>query len=195
MRLSASAVLALLVVGFLAGYTAALSQQPAPATQTVVKPTTVATATTVVRTTTITQQLTTTTTKTATLHHAVSVGGKPVDIVARVIRAVDGDTFDSHPAGRVRLADVNTPERGQPGYTEATNALRALIEGKTVYLDVDDLLVMDPYNRLVAVVYVDHNSTHVLNVNLWLVVNNHAVLYDLRNEFNPSAWILYVRKA
>ncbi|MEM1943776.1 MAG: thermonuclease family protein [Candidatus Caldarchaeum sp.] len=192
MRLSSSAVIALLIAGFLAGYTAALSQQPAPSTQTVVKPTTVSTATTVVRTTTITQQLTTTTT--TTVQYSVSVGGKPVDIVAKVIRAVDGDTFDSHPAGRVRLADVNTPERGQPGYTEATNALRMLVEGKTVYLDVDDLLVMDSYNRLVAVVYVDHNSTHVLNVNLWLVVNNHAVLYDFRNEFNPASWSLYVRK-
>ncbi|MEM1947577.1 MAG: thermonuclease family protein [Candidatus Caldarchaeum sp.] len=186
MRLSATTVVALIAVAFLAGYLlAGTSQQPTVTrTLTVDRTQTATIVSTIVQTTT----LTTTRTTTAGL---VSIGGKPADMVARVIRVVDGDTFDGFPSGRVRLADINTPERNQPGYMEATNALRGLIEGKTVYLDVDDVAVMDSYNRLVAVVYVDYNATHVLNVNLWLVVNRYAEIRDFRNEFNPSTWTLY----
>jgi len=111
-----------------------------------------------------------------------------------VLRVVDGDTFDAFPSGRVRLAYFNTPERNMPGYVEVTEALRSLVDGKTVYLDVDNVNVMDSYNRLVAVVYVDYNATHVLNVNLWPVMNSYAVFYDFRNEFNPREWTLYVPK-
>ena len=67
--------------------------------------------------------------------------------VQSVIRVVDGDTVrlvrsrttrldaleltarDAHPDGAsVRLAWVDTPERGQPGYTEARTDLTAWIE-------------------------------------------------------------------
>jgi len=65
---------------------------------------------------------------------------------------------------------------------------------KKVYLDVDDLHVMDAYNRLVCVVYVDYNSTHVLNVNEWLLENGYVELSDYSNEFDPSTWMLYLRK-
>ncbi|MEM4283376.1 MAG: thermonuclease family protein, partial [Candidatus Caldarchaeum sp.] len=88
--------------------------------------------------------------------------------------------------------DINTPERNEPGYNEAKEALRRLVEGKKVFLDVDNVNVMDSYQRLVAVVYVQHNSTHVLNVNLWLVTNGYAMFRDFNNEFNPYTWSLYL---
>jgi endonuclease YncB( thermonuclease family) len=44
---------------------------------------------------------------------------------------------------------------------------------------------MDKYNRLVAVAYVEYNSTHLMNVNKWLLVNGYAKTYDYPNEFNP----------
>jgi len=83
-----------------------------------------------------------------------------VDATASVYHVVDGDTFDAFPVGRVRLADVDAPERGEAGYTEATNALKSLVLNEKVYLDVDDLNVMDSYNRIVCVVYVRNNSRH-----------------------------------
>ncbi len=167
--------------------------QPITLTTEVVRISTVSTE--VLRPTTILSTVVqqTTVVKTTTIG-VVVIGGKPVDLVARAYHVVDGDTFDTFPSGRVRLADINTPERGQPGYSEATNALRILVLDKTVYLDVDNVEVMDSYNRLVALVYVDYNSTHVLNVNLWLVVNGYAVFADFANEFNPQEWSLYVRK-
>ena len=122
-----------------------------------------------------------------------STGGIEVDLTAHVYRVVDGDTFDGFPCGRVRLADINTPERGEVGYSEAKEALTQLVLNQKVYLDVDDLYVMDRYNRLVAVVYVEYNSTHLMNVNKWLLVNGYAKISDYPNEFNPSDWNLYVK--
>lgn len=46
----------------------------------------------------------------------VSGSGVEVDAVAKVYRVIDGDTFDAFPVGRVRLADVNAPERGEEGF-------------------------------------------------------------------------------
>jgi endonuclease YncB( thermonuclease family) len=60
---------------------------------------------------------------------------------------VDGDTFrcleveTARPSlradlaavkGKVRLARIDTPERGAPGYTAATRALRVMIDGRSV---------------------------------------------------------------
>lgn len=45
-----------------------------------------------------------------------------------VTRVIDGDTFDSL-SGRVRLFGVNSPERGQQCFGEATDRLRALARG------------------------------------------------------------------
>jgi endonuclease YncB( thermonuclease family) len=115
-----------------------------------------------------------------------------VDVEASVYKVVDGDTFDAFPVGRVRLADINAPELDQPGGVEAKSALTSLILNKTVYLDVDDIYVMDRYNRLVCVTYVRYNLTHLLNVNKWLLENNYAVVSDYYNEFDPASWALYV---
>jgi len=115
-----------------------------------------------------------------------------VDEVAHVYYVVDGDTFDGFPSGRVRLADVDAPERDEPGFEEAKQALADLTQYKIVYLDVDDWYVMDRYNRLVCLVYVRYNSTHLLNVNKWLVENGYAVIADYPNEFDPDSWTMYV---
>ncbi|MEM1946508.1 MAG: thermonuclease family protein [Candidatus Caldarchaeum sp.] len=193
MRVGVAVVFALFLAGFFLGYFAD-GDRASTTTFTVLRTTTLTQTLPTTVSYTVREMVTTTATAATTVYGTPLVGGKHVDVVARVFRVVDGDTFDAFPAGRVRLADVNTPERGQPGYAEATEALRRLVEGKTVYLDVDNTNVIDLYNRIVCVVYVDYNATHVLNVNLWLVVNRHAVFYDFPNEFNPSQWSLYVRK-
>lgn len=61
---------------------------------------------------------------------------------ATVDNVIDGDTLDvSIDLGfklttrqRVRLAGIDTPERGKPGFAEAGNAVRELVLGKTVTL-------------------------------------------------------------
>jgi endonuclease YncB( thermonuclease family) len=127
------------------------------------------------------------------IENAYSVSGNfEINISTVVYKVVDGDTFDGFPIGRVRLADINTPERGEAGYAEAKQALADLTLNKRVYLDVDNVNVIDQYNRVVAVVYVRYNSTHLLNVNMWLLENGFAEVYDFDNEFDPAIWSLYV---
>jgi hypothetical protein len=126
----------------------------------------------------------------------IHVYGWEIDQTSSVTSIVDGDTFYI-PGDRVRLADVNAAESGnEPRYTQAKNALTSLIGGKTVYLDTDDKSGRDQYGRLIAVVYILHNSTHYLNVNKELLLQGVVDLYDFtNNEFNPSTWTRYVRYA
>jgi len=112
-----------------------------------------------------------------------------IDFVSRVI---DGDTFDVTFGERIRLADVDAPEYYEEGYNESKNFLSELVLNKTVYLDIDDISRTDPYDRLVCVVYVDYNSTYVMNVNKALLVSEHAVIWNFtNNEFDPYEWSLY----
>ena len=114
-----------------------------------------------------------------------------IDVNATVYNVVDGDTFDAFPIGRVRLADINAPELDEPGGPEAKDALTNLIMGREVYVDVDDLYVMDGYNRLVGVTYVKEAGGFLLNVNKWLIDNGYATITDYDNQFDPSTWRIY----
>jgi micrococcal nuclease len=74
---------------------------------------------------------------------------------ATVVRVVDGDTFEIDKLYKgidiIRIADLDTPEKGEPGYIEATNKLARLILGKEVQLNPK---AIDAYRRLVADVYI-----------------------------------------
>lgn len=97
---------------------------------------------------------------------------------------VDGDTIDVEGVGRIRLVGVNTPERGEPGYTSATDFVKSIVEGKTVYLNIDDAKHYDKYGRTLAVVYIDDK-----NLNQELLENGYAeVMYIPPSEFNPYSW-------
>jgi len=115
-----------------------------------------------------------------------------IDAQGTVTYIVDGDTFDVNSVGRIRLADIDCPDQGEAGCQEATNYVSSLINGKSVYVDIDDVYGTDPYDRTVAVVYVRHNSTHLLNVNKGLLVQGLATIWNFDNEFNPYAWSLFV---
>lgn len=145
------------------------------------------------------ETITTTITNIVTKTITTAVAELPVELVeagiqvsADVYRVVDGDTFDAIPIGRVRLADVNAPELREQGGYEAKDALKNLVLNKKVYVDVDDVKVMDRYNRLVCVVYVRYNSTHLLNVNKWLLDQGLVSLSDRKNEFNPYKWKKFI---
>lgn len=75
---------------------------------------------------------------------------------ARVLRVIDGDTIDVLVAGeemRVRYVGVNTPERDETCYADATAANARLVEGQTVRL-VRDTTNFDRYGRWLRYVYV-----------------------------------------
>ena len=73
--------------------------------------------------------------------------------VGRVSRVLDGDSLVvTGPDGReieVRVFGIDAPERRQPWSRRSREALRRLIEGGAVTLDVRDI---DAYGRTVAVV-------------------------------------------
>jgi endonuclease YncB( thermonuclease family) len=90
-----------------------------------------------------------------------------------VTRVVDGDTvaFKVHNGAieKIRLADIDTPERDQPWGTEATTALRQWSMSKPARIEVVDT---DRYGRLVATLWVDDE-----NINKRLVKEGHAWVY------------------
>ena len=89
-----------------------------------------------------------------------------------VFDVTDGDTVKVSSNGedfRVRLAQIDAPERNQPHGSQATQALEALVLMRQVELTVTDV---DRYGRLVATIYIDG-----VDVNRALVAEGHAWVY------------------
>jgi len=111
-----------------------------------------------------------------------TAGGQPTgDETGRVTRVIDGDTIDVDISGtvyRVRYVGVNTPERDEPCYREATDANASFVQGKTVRL-VRDQTNTDRYDRLLRYIYVGDTL-----VNRELIVQGYgeAVLYQPDNR-------------
>src|SRR5213078_4119339 len=99
---------------------------------------------------------------------------------------VDGDTLDVG-STRIRLALVNSPEVGQPGYAEAkefTN--RTCPVGTQALVDEDDGQTGGRYGRMVALVYCQGT-----NLNAELLRSGNAVLvpdFCAVSEFARDAW-------
>ena len=72
---------------------------------------------------------------------------------ARVAQVVDGDTIELTDGRRVRYIGINTPERNQPYYEDATDTNRQLVGGKEVQLEFD-VETFDQYGRTLAYVWV-----------------------------------------
>ncbi len=69
----------------------------------------------------------------------------------RVSKIIDGDTFKTKSRKNpVRLANVDAPEKGQPGSSKARNQLADLIQGDEVIIDT---VARDKFRRSVARVY------------------------------------------
>lgn len=98
---------------------------------------------------------------------------------------IDGDTIDVRGVGRIRLVGVNTPERGELGYQNATDFVKSKCLGKTIYLDIDDAKNKDKYGRILAIVYVED----IGNLNKELLKKSYANIFFIPpSEFNPYEW-------
>ena len=76
----------------------------------------------------------------------------------KVTEVIDGDTFKtSSRKNAVRLANVDTPEKGKPGAVKATNQLKKMIGNKEVIIDT---VARDIYGRSVAKVKVGRISVN-----------------------------------
>jgi micrococcal nuclease len=112
--------------------------------------------------------------KAATTRRSTDLEGP---LSARVLSVHDGDTITVQLEDRkekVRLIGIDAPEIDQvPWGVQARDALRGLVDGKTVRLETD-ITIRDQYRRLLAYVYVGE-----MLVNLELVRQGQAVLYTV----------------
>lgn len=98
----------------------------------------------------------------------------PAGDEAIVTRVYDGDTIDVELDDRIyrlRYIGVDSPEREEPFYQEATDFNRDLVEGQTVML-VKDVSETDQYGRLLRYVYLPDGTF----VNAALISNGMARL-------------------
>lgn len=105
------------------------------------------------------------------------------DVVTRI---VDGDTLYTQNY-RIRLALTNTPEKQEPGFSDATLFTGEMCPvGSVVSIDQDDLQKTDVYGRMVAKVTC---SGKVLNAEL--LDSGHGVIlqqYCKKSEFASEDW-------
>lgn len=90
----------------------------------------------------------------------------------RVIKVIDGDSITilvGKEQIKIRLGEIDTPERGQPYWKVSKKALETLVAGKTIIAVQTDI---DRYKRVVAQVFING-----LWVNEQMVKNGHAWVY------------------
>jgi micrococcal nuclease len=112
----------------------------------------------------------------------------------KVTHIVDGDTLDINNI-RVRLALVNTPERGEDGYSEAKQLVEYVCSiGTEALVDEDDGQKEGSYDRLIGIVYCNdggENNNKVL-LNEILLQNGHPEAFEdfySKSEFSAADWV------
>ncbi len=112
--------------------------------------------------------------------------GNTMCIEDKVTKIVDGDTIHVG-SFIIRLSLVDTPERNELGYVEASKFTSNICPlGSIAIVDQDDLQPLDKYNRIVGKVICSGK-----NLNEELLLNNHAIFRDEfcnTSEFATENW-------
>ena len=105
-----------------------------------------------------------------------------------VTRVIDGDTIEIEGGYHVRYIGIDTPEKGDALYGEATQANRNLVEGRKVHLeaDVED---KDDSGRLLRYVWLDNTM-----VNAELVRLGYAYSYSYPPNVKYQAYFLQLER-
>ena len=112
-------------------------------------------------------------------------------VAATVARVIDGDTIELTTGERVRFIGVDAPEIGELGASEATEFVRGLIDGQTVWLEPDGNDA-DGFGRLRRYVWLQEPSDPTdeyqitsFMLNALLLSYGHAdvmIVGEVRNE-------------
>lgn len=106
----------------------------------------------------------------------------PTGTTVQVLSVVDGDTIKTV-AGKIRLIGIDTPERGECNYQEATNELAGVLaaHGNQVVLAAGAHDDTDNYGRLLRYVNTADDNT---DINLHMVQTGYAIArYDSRDGY------------
>jgi endonuclease YncB( thermonuclease family) len=96
-------------------------------------------------------------------------------------RVVDGDTIEIQSGEYIRYLGIDTPEKGEPLFNEATNLNRSLLTEGSVGFE-SDVTDSDIYGRLLRYVYAGD-----VFVNLELVRSGLALAYA-RDKFKDNKY-------
>ena len=134
-------------------------------------------------------------------------------LTGKVVRVVDGDTIivllNGNKQERIRLLNIDAPEKGQDYSAKSTQFLSDLIAGKTVRVEYKS---RDQYKRILGTVFIDD-----INVNEEIVKNglawnyyyskdkrlislqeeaqkNKLNIFSMKNPINPYHWRKGIRK-
>ena len=104
-----------------------------------------------------------------------------------LVRVKDGDTVLLRWGGReeaARLLRIDTPERGEPGHTEATAALRGIQTGRALRVEFETpgVTARGHYGRLLVYLFAEG-----LNVNLAMVRLGHSAFDTTYGEGRLAA--------
>lgn len=115
-------------------------------------------------------------------------GCHKIDNPVLVTRVIDGDTIEIEGGYYVRYIGIDTPEKGDPLYGEATQANRNLVEGRKVHLEaaVED---KDDNGRLLRYVWLDNTM-----VNAELVRLGYAYSYSYPPNVKYQAYFLQLER-
>jgi len=81
--------------------------------------------------------------------YLVSLFDKPTKETATISRVIDGDTLETTEGERLRLININTPEKSEKGYEEAIQFI-FFLENRTVEIEI---LGLDRYQRTLVRVF------------------------------------------
>ena len=107
------------------------------------------------------------------------------EIEGTVVRVLDGDTVEvlqDKKTVRIRLINIDAPEKKQPFGRWSTNQLKSLIAGRIVSVSYSQT---DRYGRVLGRVM----TANGIEANRWMVQNGAAWVYDKYNT-DPSLPVL-----
>ena len=107
------------------------------------------------------------------------------DFTGKVVGVSDGDTLTikyKKLKVKVRLQNIDAPERGQPYADASKNMLKALVWHKKVLIRGDEK--MDQYNRALGIVELDG-----MNINAMMVEMGWAWVYEHYSDDNELKYL------
>lgn len=120
--------------------------------------------------------------------HGSADNPKPEYLYGTVVGITDGDTLKivtpAMQQAKIRLAEIDTPERGQPFGTWAKQQLSDMVFRKPIAIKLVDI---DRYERIVGRIYVDDLDVNaeLIRIGAAWVYRKYATdasLYDLEDE-------------